>query len=148
MHLRNAAVALLLSGLALSCTEHGPRLVCRATVPPEFRHHPPNLDPPPNGQPESVRYTESYEAFWWNCVMLKAEDVDARCPFMCSGTPGATDGCMQGGTEAENGVSNLLRKYSVAEVQQYLKSIATKPEVSRKIEPYFQHGPEGEAIPE
>jgi len=50
----------------------GPRLPYRVNVPNEFRRDPPGWIPP-NGEPERVRYATAYEAFWWNCTILKSK---------------------------------------------------------------------------
>jgi hypothetical protein len=70
---RSAIASALL--LAVVASAHaGPTLKCRVIVPKEYRKTP--FDPPPNGEPEPVRYTKAYEAFWWNCVAVWAVDLD------------------------------------------------------------------------
>jgi hypothetical protein len=58
---------------------------CRVVVPKEYRK--PTPKPPPNGESEPVRYKVAYEAFWWNCAAVRAENIHGRCPFMASGNP-------------------------------------------------------------
>src|SRR6266566_1857925 len=82
--------------------------------------------------PERDRYTWAYEAFWWNCVMVKANDLNARCPFICSGTSGAAAGCGAGGSNAEEQISNLLEKFPASQVQNHLRSLASTPEARTK----------------
>src|SRR5206468_10958687 len=63
-----------------------PQIASMVEVPQKY------LDPPEGGMNE-VGYRTGYEAFWWNCVMLLAEDSRARCPTICTGSPAATAGC-------------------------------------------------------
>jgi hypothetical protein len=146
---RDAALAIFLAVMTTACAgESRLRMSCSPIVPREFRNQPPELEPPPNGQPERVRYTVAYEAFWWNCVMLNAQDLKARCPLACSGTPAATHGCGDGSADAANRISDLRRGHSTADVQEYLNSIAATPEARRKIAPYFPNGPRSEKVSE
>ncbi len=128
----------------LSCLSHGPHLECHVTIPSEYQKTP--WDPPPNGESEPIRYKKSYEAFWWNCVMVKADNLDARCPFTCSGTPAAAAGCGAGESDADWKIADLLNKYSRSEVQQYLRSLASTEEAKKKIYPYFQETPQPEKV--
>jgi hypothetical protein len=105
-------------------------------VPGKYKQAP--LNPPPNGQPEPVRYTVSYEAFWWNCVAVRAADLQVRCPSQSSGTPAATAGASDGATNADMQIDSLLRKYEKASVQDYLRSIAKQTVAKQKIRPYFE----------
>ena len=120
----------------------GPHLVCQVKVPAEYQKTPWN--PPPNGKPEPIRYQKSYEAFWWNCVMVKANNLDACCPFTCSGTAADAAGCGDGESDAGSIIAALLTKYSRSEVQQYLRSIASTEEAKKKTHPYFQDTPRPE----
>jgi hypothetical protein len=61
----------LLTGV-VTASDSGPNIKCRVTVPKEYRKTPFN---PPKGKPESARYKEAYEAFWWNCVAVRAADL-------------------------------------------------------------------------
>ena len=74
----------LVAGLIASCLIGGcgPRLPYRINVPTEFRRDPPGWLPP-NGEPERVRYRTAYEAFWWNCTILKSRDLEDRSPRLC-----------------------------------------------------------------
>lgn len=113
---------------------------CKVHVPKQFQ-----LDPPgwvdPNGQPERVRYAIAYQAFWWNCVSVKAIDLSANCPGGCSGTPGATWGCSDGSMDAYNRIEDLLKQFPPKQVQAYLKSIASTKEAQKAIATYFPDGP-------
>jgi hypothetical protein len=131
--------------LTLSCVSHKPYIECRVSVPNEYQKTPWN--PPPNGEPEPIRYKTSYEAFWWNCVMVKANNLDERCPFTCSGTPAAVAGCVDGESNADRQITGLMNKYSRSEVQQYLRSLASTEEAKKKIYPYFQETPQPEKVP-
>ena len=122
----------------------GPHMMCEVKVPADYQKTPWN--PPPNGEPEPIRYQKSYEAFWWNCVMVKANNLDARCPFTCSGTPAAVAGCVDGESDADRQIAASLNKYSRPEVQKYLHSMASTEEAKNKIYPYFQATPQPEKV--
>ena len=124
----------LLSCITVSA-DAGPTMKCVVNVPREYRKTP--FNPPPNGQPEPVRYRVAYEAFWWNCVAVRAADLRDRCPFLASGTPAASGGAMDGATNAEDQIRRLQRKYAASAVRQYLNTIASDPEVKQKMRPYF-----------
>jgi hypothetical protein len=133
----------IISYLTLSCaSSHGPHMECLVKVPHEYKKT--LWNPPPNGEPEPIRYRKSYEAFWWNCVMVKADNLEARCPFTCSGTPAAVAGCVAGESNADKQITDLMNKYSRSEVQQYLRSLASTEEAKKMIYPYFQEAPQPE----
>ena len=139
---------LLTAGIIVAvvgCASHPLEISCHVRVPGEFRTDPPEWRSP-TGEPESIRYTKSYEAFWWNCVMVKAEDFGNRCPFICSGTPAATYGCAEGAEDAERQIRQLLADHDVTRVRKYLQSIAAGPEGKKKIRPYFPSGPRTEKV--
>jgi len=119
-------------------------MVLRVVVPEEFR----NSKLAANDEPESVRYTKAYEAFWWNCVMVKGRNSHNRCPFMCSGTPAATAGCSQGAADAEDQIGALLERFSAVEVQAYLQKLGSTSDARRKLDAsgYFQDGPRAEDV--
>jgi hypothetical protein len=108
---------------------------CVVKVPREYRKT--TFNPPPNGQPEPVRYSVAYEAFWWNCVAVRAADLRGRCPFVASGTPAASAGAMDGASNAADQIRRLQRKYAASVVQQYLNTIASQPEAKQKMRSYF-----------
>ena len=130
--------------LTLSCVSHKPHIECRVSIPNEYQKTP--WYPPPSGEPEPIRYNKSYEAFWWNCVMVKANNLDARCPFTCSGTLAVVAGCVDGGSNADRPIAHLMDKYFRPEVQEYLRSIASTEEAKKKIYPYFQETPQSEKV--
>jgi hypothetical protein len=136
-----SACAYLTGGVASA--DSGPSMKCRVTVPKEYRKTP--FNPPPNGQPEPVRYKVAYEAFWWNCVAVQAADLEGRCPFVASGTPAASAGAGDGAINAEDQICRLRKKYSASAVQGYLKSIASQPVAKQKMAPYF-HKPTPEVV--
>ena len=129
------ASTLVLLFAAVASADSGLSMKCRVVVPREYKVTP--LDPPPNGQPEAVRYTVAYEAFWWNCVAVRAADLQGRCPFLASGTPGAAAGANDGATNADKQIDRLLRKYSPRAVHDYLRSIASQAAAKEKMRPYF-----------
>jgi hypothetical protein len=93
---------------------------------------------PPNGQQERVRYKVAYEAFWWNCVSVRAVDLNRRCPFLPSGTPAACAGAWDGETNADEQIEALLKTYPARRVQTYLRSLASSPRAKGKMQPYFE----------
>ncbi len=129
-----AASVLLLSLFALA--EGNFNLRCHVTVPKQYRETPSN--PPPNGQPEPTRYTTAYEAFWWNCVAVRATDLEGRCPFVGSGTPAASAGALDGQADANMQIDKLLKRHSRSAVQNYLRSVASTPTAKQKMRPYFE----------
>ena len=78
--------------------------------------------------------------------MLKAEDLEARCPFTCSGTPAASYGCSDGALDADRQIKQLLKIHDKAKVQRYLQTLASDPEGIEKIKPYFPNGPRAEKV--
>ena len=114
-------------------------MTCRVVVPDELKAS----TFAPNGDPESVRYTKAYEAFWWNCVMVRAKDLGSCCPRVCNGTAGATSGCTEGATNAGAQIDGLLQHYSAATVQAYLRRLGSSPRARHKLSGYgyFTDGP-------
>ena len=108
---------------------------CRVIVPEEYRTTP--FNPPPNGEPEPVRYTVAYEAFWWNCVAVRAINLQGRCPFLASGTPAASAGASDGFEDANSKIDDLLKKHSASAVRKYLRSIAFTSMAKEKMRRYF-----------
>lgn len=108
---------------------------CRVIVPKEFKTTSPT--PPPNGESEAKRYTAAYEAFWWNCVAVRAANLHGRCPFTASGTPAASDGAREGASDADSQIDRLLKTHARAEVQKYLRSIAFTAAAKEKMRSYF-----------
>ena len=78
--------------------------------------------------------------------MVKANDLNARYPFACSGTPAAVAGCGDGESDANDKIATLLKKHSRSEVQHYLLSIASTEEAKKKINPYSQETPQPEKV--
>lgn len=139
--------ALLLGFIApwsSTLADSGPKISLRVAVPEEFKQSP----FAPNGDSEPVRYTKAYEAFWWNCVMLKAKDLRARCPFLCSGTPAASSGCVDGSHNADEQIADLLKRFSRPTVQSYLTKFASTPDARRCLSGYgyFQRGPQADDV--
>jgi hypothetical protein len=135
------ACALLLGLIASADARMSMR--CRVVVPDEYRKT--TLSRPPNGQPESVRYTVAYEAFWWNCVAVRAADLRGRCPFIANGTPAASAGANDGASNADSQIDHLLKMHVPLEVEKYLRSIASTPAAKEKMRPYFNK-PTAEAV--
>jgi hypothetical protein len=135
--IRVATIAVLCSLTlgAPAIAAHGPVLRCRVKVPEDYRPTPSNL--PPNGQPESTRYAVAYEAYWWNCVAVRANDLDGRCPFVASGTPGASAGAVDGAKDADTQIDEQLKKYPKQAVRTYLQSLARQATTKAKMRLYF-----------
>jgi len=121
----------------LGCASHPMQISCQVRVPSEFKKDPPGWKSP-TGEPESVRYTKSYEAFWWNCVMVKAANLEGRCPFTCSGTPAATYGCGDGAIDAERQISQLVKVHDKMKVQDYPRAVASDRKEKKKLDHIFQ----------
>jgi hypothetical protein len=136
---RPALLAVLLTA-SVGVASEPLKLSCVVRVPAAYKADPPGWESP-TGESEAQRYTRAYEAFWWNCVMLKANAMDARCPFMCSGTPAATKGCADGGAQAAEAISLALHEHPLVRVQRHLKTLATGPDAKRKTASYFPNGP-------
>lgn len=127
---------LLISLVPAICASRPLAISCRVIVPEEYRRAPPGWAAP-DGEPEALRYRKGYEAFWWNCAILKGLDLDARCPCMCSGTPGTSAGCADGARDAERQIQKLIKEYGRERAQQLLRILSDDPEGAEKIEPYF-----------
>ena len=121
------------------------KISCQVQVPAVYQHDPPGWQSP-TGESEAQRYTSAYEAFWWNCILLKADDLEARCPSMCSGTPAATSGCTDGELQAQHAVSQALRSHSRVDVASHLRTLANDPKAKAKTAPYFPNGPQAERV--
>jgi hypothetical protein len=133
--MRYLAIAISLLSCIIVSADAGPTMKCVVKVPKEYRESDLN---PPNGESEAVRYATAYQAFWWNCVAVRAADLQGRCPFVASGTPGASAGAMDGAANAETQIRRLQRKYGTLAVHKYLSTIAAQPEAMQKMRPYFQ----------
>ena len=102
----------------------------------------------PNGETNGVRYTAAFESYWWNCVMVKATALDARCPSTCSGNEAASQGCADGGVKASSGIDDLLRRFPKQRVVAYLQTLAQDSAGRLKAKRYFTSGPRAEKLPE
>src|SRR5258706_10556169 len=91
------ACALLLGTMASANDNISMR--CRVTVLKEYRET--RLNSPPTGKQEQISYIVAYEAFWWNCVAVRAAGLQRRCPFTASGTPAASAGARDGALNAD-----------------------------------------------
>lgn len=128
------AFGLLLAAVASAAANIS--MHCRVKVPKKYRRM--TLNPPPNGEPESVRYTVAYRAFWWNCVAVRAEDLQGRCPFVASGTQAASAGASDGALNANFQIDHLLKRHSAGKVQEYLRSLTSTPRAKEEMRPYFR----------
>ena len=122
-------VAMTLYLVALSgCSS--PRLECRPTTPAEF------LNQSVVGQAESQRYERAYRAFWWCCVQFRADDLQARCPFICSGTPAAAQGCADGSIAAQTQIDALVVGVGPDNAASQLRSLLDSAEYKTLGEEY------------
>jgi len=135
---------LSLASVTAGASSEQPTLSCKVSVPPQARGAE-KTEKSPNGESNAVRYTTAYEAYWWNCVFVRADALDARCPFICSGNPAATLGCADGGAKATNDIDELVRRVSGKRTREYLRTLAHDPVGRLKIKPYFGSGPRAEA---
>lgn len=122
-------IALVL--LFVGCAD--PRLEYTIKIPPECGNQ-----ISPNGEPENKRYTTAYEAFWWECIKTKSDNLDNRCEDSCSGTSCATYGCSDGGFNAESQINKMVSKYGKESSQRYLKKLSNTKECKEKTKPYFE----------
>ncbi len=116
--------------LVISC--FGPRIQYTIKIPPECGDQ-----ISPNGEPEKKRYTTAYEAFWWQCIKDRSDNLDWQCEASCSGTSCATYGCSDGGFNAESQIDDLLKKYGKDSTQIYLKQLSNSNVSKEKTKPYF-----------
>jgi hypothetical protein len=115
-------------------------------VPAEFLRNPEQNSPA--AESEGERYTRSFLAYWWNCIGAKAGQLEARCPFVCSGTPGAARGCLDGSAQAEQFVADVIHREGPQRARQRLASWASSSECRNRTIPYFPDGPIAEAASE
>lgn len=115
---------------SVTCCALEPQLILRIHVPKEFAEA---TAQSPNGQSESSRYMDTFEAFWWNCVMVKTRSLALDCPFVASGTNSASHGAWDGATNADNQIKVLLQQNSPEVVQQYLGKLVSSPDVVMKF---------------
>jgi hypothetical protein len=125
--------------LVPACGKQRIDLAPNMEIPREYRET--SLRPPPNGEPESTRYKVAYQAFWWNCVFIRADNFSARCPATCSGTPAATAGCVAGADDADDAICKSSNRYGEREVIRYLRSLARRPDSLEKLRAYLPDGP-------
>jgi len=134
------ALVTLIALLAAGCATRPLSVSCQPHVPAQFQQEQPGWKSP-TGESEATRYKKSYEAFWWMCIMVKAEDLETKCPSTCSGTAAAIYGCTDGAMDAESQVFQILGDHSDTKVKKYLQSLASDPKNKAKIEEYFPNAP-------
>lgn len=130
-------LALLMGLPSIALADSGPYLDSSYKVPKEYQATQYSSTDRSVEDAPVVRYREAYEAFWWNCVAVKAESLDNRCPFMASGWPAEAAGADDGATNAWNGIHDLLQKYDAATVQAYLRKLASPAILKKKLEGRF-----------
>jgi len=132
--------------LATGCGVKAIHIAPRTDVPREYRTT--SFNPPPNGEPEPVRYRTAYDAYWWNCVFVRAADLSARCPMMCSGTPAAAAGCADGANDADRDIDDATERHREEDVVRYLRSLTERAGAREKLETYFPDGPAAYRVPD
>jgi len=91
----------------------------------------------PSGDTESKRYTMAYEAFWWQCIKDKSENINIECRSTCNGTSCATYGCSEGGYDAEIQINEITKRYGQDHTQKYLKDLLKTEKYKEKTKNYF-----------
>jgi len=118
-----------------ACTAAGsPRIEPNLEVPAHFERQPVES---PAGESERIRYLKAYEAVWYNCVTLRADDLGARCPSTCTGTAATAAGCANGGTDARRQIEDAIEAHGEARTQQALRAIAARLENQAKVATFF-----------
>lgn len=135
--MRTLGLAIVAFSLAPPVCAAGPREVCVASVPDSIE--PKQLSP--NGETNELRYATAFRSYCWNCLSVRAQDLDAACPTMCSGNDAATRGCADGARVAAGNVDALIRKYGRQRARKRLRALASEAEAHHKLEPYFKDGP-------
>ena len=137
-------IGLIIAALLMAAQSPDPGtqldLSCRATVPARFDSEAPS----PGVGTVRDRYVWAYEAFCWNCVQVRSGDLEARCPFMCSGNDSATAGCRDGSQAATLAIDEMLASSGPELVQGDLRRLAANPEGRKKAKRYFPDGPAAE----
>jgi hypothetical protein len=133
------AFGALLGGLVtIGCA---PSIDPHPTVPAEHNRTAPDSSDPTTDPPAS-RYRLAYASFYWNCVAVKAQDGNARCPFDCSGTPASSAGCSAGAMDSEKMIDGLIRRLGVEGARHTLETRVTMPDAQASIRRYFPAGSE------
>lgn len=126
----------VVSAVTVVAAGNGPHLVFKIVVPSKYQS---KIGSPgfPGTSPYE-RYSEAYEAFWWNCIAVRAKNIHARCPFWANGWASEADGGADGGTDADDAINEQIEKYGAARVQAYLKKLASPPsKIKAKLRGWF-----------
>ncbi len=99
-----SVLSLLAVGIVAAVTCASPVLRCEPVVPTQF------VGQTVVGESEAVHYERAFRSLWRCCVQLRASDPEARCPFLCSGTPADAQGCADGATAAEAQIGALVER--------------------------------------
>jgi hypothetical protein len=81
------------------------------------------------GTSDIERYVRSYEKTWWAVMNKFAQDIKwypRHDEFICSGTPAAAQGCIDGYEGAVKKVEAFLKDHAANEVQMFLKDHINK----------------------
>jgi hypothetical protein len=144
IHAIKKALALLSAFAAAACATNAPRLKPDVKVPTVFAYQ--SVEPA-SGETELVQYRKAYEAFWYNCVALMSEKLDAHCPTTCRGTPASVSGCANGGKDAAARIKDSVATHGEQRTQQMLRSIASETESKAHMAAYFGEHPMEEYSP-
>lgn len=77
------------------------------------------------GTSDIERYINAYERTWWAVMNRFAKDIKwhpRHDEFICSGTPAASQGCMDGYEAAVKKVKEFLKGHTPKEVETYIKA--------------------------
>jgi len=131
----------VIAGAAVSVGCSVPNIDPHPVVPAEHRRTVLNGSDP-TSEPPASRYRLAYESFYWNCVAIKARDVAARCPSVCSGTPAASAGCSDGATDSDKMIDDLVRRVGGEDAIRALASRVSMADAQECVRRYFPAGPQ------
>jgi hypothetical protein len=76
------------------------------------------------GTSDIERYVGAFERTWWAVMNKFAQNIKwqpRHDEFICSGTPAAAQGCLDGYNEAIKKVEGFLKRNKAHEVQKFIK---------------------------
>jgi hypothetical protein len=144
IHAIKKPLAAVFAFAAAACATNAPRLKPDVKIPTVFADQSVEAA---SGETELVQYRKAYQAFWYNCVALMSEKLDAHCPTTCRGTPASVSGCANGGKDAAAGIRSSVATQGEQRTQQMLRSIASEMESKAHMAAYFGEHPMEEYSP-
>jgi len=82
-----------------------------------------------------ARYISRYDERWWNCIRVRAVDIDAVCLTMCSGTPAASQGCADGALAASERIDQNIARFGKHRTQKSLQILLGITEMPKNDAP-------------